>query len=679
MKISYNWLKEYVNVRLQPDKLAQTLTMAGLSVESVKALGSDHIFELEITANRPDWLSVIGVAREVAALTGGKLNIPSSPKVKVKTSGARGVKVRIEERGLCPRYTARIIRNVKVGESPQWLKARVEAMGLRSVNNIVDITNFCLFETGEPMHAFDLDKIAGAEVIVRKALPGEKIILIDGTEKTLDKSMLVIADSRSPIAVAGVMGALNTEVTGSTKNILLEAAYFDQVSVRRTSRKLAIATESSYRFERRVDMENIAYSSNRALELIMKLAAGEAGAFIEIRGPEVKKKIIDLRPDKVNKLLGTDISAGLIKKMILALGMDVKSSSGKKLKLETPNFRSDLKSEVDIIEEIARIYGYDRIPVTLPKIVEQPTRMGRDMAVRNKVRECLAALGADEIITYSLLSGKAIAYSGVGVDSMVSIANPLTIEQEAMRPSLIPGMLNAVLWNINRKTKDLKLFEIGNVYFKKDEKFGEKKNLAIAITGQSFMGWSVNAVQADFFELKGIAETLCSELGIAAVEFSKAANNSFSPSECAQIRIAGEPVGVMGLVSSKVLHESGIKDKVYLLEADLDALLKHVSMEKRFAELSRYPSVYRDISILVAKEASNSNIMSAMKAAGEPILKDARLIDRYEGKQIPEGKQSLTYRLEYRDPAKTLEEKEILNVHGRILGELEAKFGAKLR
>ncbi|MCX5678897.1 MAG: phenylalanine--tRNA ligase subunit beta [Candidatus Omnitrophica bacterium] len=679
MRISYNWLKEYVNVRLQPDRLAQALTMAGLSVESVKALGSDHIFELEITANRPDWLSVIGVAREVAALTGGKLNIPSIPKVKVKASGGRGAKIRVEERGLCPRYTARIIKNVKVGESPQWLKVRIEAMGLRSVNNIVDITNFCLFETGEPMHAFDLDKITGSEVIIRKALQGEKIILIDGAEKTLDKSMLVIADSKSPIAIAGVMGALNTEVTGSTKNILLEAAYFDQVSVRRTSRKLAIATESSYRFERRVDIENIVYSSNRALELIMKLAGGEAGAFIDIGAREAKKNIIDIRPGRVNKLLGTDISAGLIKKTALALGMDVKSSSGKKLKLEAPNFRSDLRTEVDVIEEIARIYGYDKIPVTLPKIVEQPMRMDQDMVVRNRVRECLAALGADEIMTYSLLNKKAIISSGVRTDSLVSISNPLTTEQEAMRPSLIPGMLNAVMWNINRKTKDLKLFEIGNVYFKKDEKFGEKKNLAIAITGQSFTGWVVKPVQADFFELKGIVETLYSELGIEAVEFSRVLNNGFSRSECAQIHIAGEAVGVMGLISQKVLHEFDIKDKVYLLEVDLDAILKHVRMEKRFAELSKYPSVYRDISIVVAREILNSEIMSVMKAAGAVVLKDARLIDRYEGKQVPEGKQSLTYRLEYCDPAKTLEEKEILNVHGRMLGELEAKFGAKLR
>ncbi|MBU1037483.1 MAG: phenylalanine--tRNA ligase subunit beta [Candidatus Omnitrophica bacterium] len=678
MKISYNWLKEYVNIKLAPDKLAQALTMAGLSVDSVKPYGQDHIFEIEITANRPDWLSVIGVAREVAALTGGKLKIPSNPKIK-RGPSEFGIKVKVEERGLCQRYTARIIRNVKVGESPAWLKARIEALGLRSVNNIVDITNFCLFETGEPMHAFDLDMIEGSEIMVRKALQGEKITLIEGTEKILDKSMLVIADCKKTLAIAGVMGALNTEVTYSTKNILLEAASFDQVSVRRTSRKLAISTESSYRFERRVDIENIVYSSDRALGLIMQTASGTPGAFIDIGAKDIKRKTIDLRIDRVNRLLGTDISAASIRKIVASLGMDIKASSKRSLKLEVPNFRSDLKSEVDVIEEIARLYGYDKIPVTLPGVVDQPIRMDRQMALRNRTRECLVALGADEIVTYSLLSRSAIISSGAAVDSLVSIANPLTIEQEAMRPSLVPGMLNTMLWNINRKIKDLKLFEIGNIYFKKEDKFGEKRHLAIAITGQNFTGWAGGSADVGLFELKGMVETLLSELGVEAVDFLAAKDGSFSQAECAQVLINGEPVGVMGRVSSDVLRRFDIKDKVYLFEADLDAVLKDAGAGKHFTELSKYPSVYRDISILAAKNTLHRDLISAMKAAGGPILKDVGLIDRYEGKQIPEGKQSLTYRLEYRDPSGTLVEKDVLHVHGRVLSELEAKFGAKLR
>lgn len=678
MKISYNWLGEYVEINLAPDKLAEALTMAGLSVESVTSLGGDNILEIEITANRPDWLSVIGVAREVAALTGGKLKIPPAQKNKIQPSG-RSIKIKIEDRVLCPRYTARIIRDVKVGVSPAWLKARIEAMGLRSVNNIVDVTNYCLFETGEPMHAFDLDKISSDEVTVRKALQGEKITLIEGAEKTLDKSMLVIADGKAPVAIAGIMGGRDTEVTNATRNILLEAACFDQVSIRRTAKKLSIATESSYRFERKIDTENIVYASNRALELITKVARGQVGEFVDIGAKAANRKIVDLRPDKVNRLLGADISVPEIRRIVLALGLRIKVLPKGKMLLEIPNFRGDIKAEIDVIEEIARVYGYGRIPVTLPKIVEQPMRMDRDMVVRNKARECLIALGVDEIITYSLMNKKMIESSGAVVDSTVSVANPLTNEQEAMRPSLIPGMLNAMLWNINRKIKDLKLFEIGNVYFRKEEKFGEKRHIAIGITGQSVTSPSGPPRQVDFFELKGIIETLCAELGIGAVEFSMANDGSFMPSECAQVSIAGERAGLIGRISSKVLRSFGIKEAVYILEVDLDIALKHARMEKHFEELPKYPSVFRDISILAAKGTSNSVLISAMKAAGGSILKDVRLIDRYGGKQVPEGKQSLTYRLEYRDLARTLEERDIASVHGKVLSDLDVKFAAKLR
>lgn len=679
MKISYNWLKEYVNVKAAPDKLAEALTMAGLSVESVRPTGSDHIFEIEITANRPDWLSVIGVAREVAALTGAKVKLPPVDKVKVKPQPSPGVKVSVEERGLCPRYTARVIRNVRVQESPAWLRERIEAMGLRSVNNIVDITNFCLFETGEPMHAFDLDKISGGEVIVRKALSSEKIVTIDGCEKTLDSSMLVIADNKKAIAIAGVMGGANTEVAENTRNILLEAAYFDQVSVRRTSRKLAIATDSSYRFERRVDIENIPYASDRALGLILKLASGEAGAFIDTGASKPKPKTVVVKPERVNRLLGTDISVSEMGRIMSALGIGVKTPSKTSIKADVPNFRNDLKSEVDIIEEIARVYGYNRIPVTLPRIYEQPTRMEKDMVVRNKARECLTALGLDEIITYSLLSRKAATAVCGDTDELVTVANPLTSEQEAMRTSLIPGMLETISWNINRKNKDLKLFEIGSVYYKKAGKFGEKKRLSIAYTGHSFESWAGCARAADFYELKGVAEALFAELGIAAVEFARAKEEGFSSGECAAVIVAGEKAGVIGKVAPDASGKFGIKETVFLAELDLDLLLKYVDLNRRFSELARFPSVFRDISILVAKDSSNAELVNTMKLTGGAIVKDVVLIDRYEGKQVPADKKSLTYRLEYRDSARTLEEKDIVAAHERILSGLSDKFGARLR
>ncbi|MDD5436171.1 MAG: phenylalanine--tRNA ligase subunit beta, partial [Candidatus Omnitrophica bacterium] len=484
MLISYNWLKDYIDPNLAPARLAEVLTMSGLTTESVHALGNDHIFEIEITANRPDWLSYIGVARELAAITGSRLKLPApgSMKVSHKKGGAR---VTVEEKSLCQRYTARVIRNINVDASPDRLKKKLETMGLRPVNNIVDITNFCLFETGEPMHAFDLDKVEGPEIIIRKARKGEKIVTIDGVERELNDAMLIIADKSRPIAIAGVMGGLNTEVTHSTKNILLEAASFDPISVRRTRRALGISTESSYRFERKVDLNNIADASDRATSLIYELAGGEACDFIDIGKKAAQTKEITLRLPRLNAVLGLEIPPEKVKKIANSLGLRIKKSAKDSITVETPQFRYDLNAEVDIIEEVARIYGYNKIPSSVPAVVAQDEKVPPDVVAGNKIREVLAGMGADEIITYSLLGGNLLKMACLADSKVAEVKNPLSSEQEVMRPGLMPGMLTSILWNINRKTKDLKLFELGKIYTKESEtKFGEKRYLAIGMAGE---------------------------------------------------------------------------------------------------------------------------------------------------------------------------------------------------
>lgn len=681
MKIACNWLKDYVDVKLSPEKLAEVFMMAGMPAESIEKIAGDHVLELEVTANRPDWLSVIGVARELAALTGKTLKAPVIKKRSPQpiAHSPQKIKVNVEDKALCPRYTARVIRNVKIGESPVWLKKKLETMGLRSINNVVDITNFCLFETGEPMHAFDLDTIQGGEVIIRKARTGEKILVIEGGEKILSGSDLVISDSSKPIAVAGVMGGLNTEVTQATKNILLEAAFFDPISVRRTAKRLAIATEASYRFERKVDISNIEYASDKAASLILKLAGGEPCEFIDIGTKTAKEKAIDLRFERLNKVLGVEVPGSKAKKILTSLGLKIKTSSKGKARFTPPAFRYDLNDEIDLIEEVARVYGYDKIPVTLPNIVEESARLSLDMVVSGEIRSFLTSQGADEIITYSLLSKKLIEASGLSGASLVEIRNPLTSEQEVMRPSLVTGMLNAILWNINRKTKDLKLFELGNAYLMDSAKFIEKKYLSVGIAGQTFSSWASGAREANFFEVKGMVEGLLSELGVTKASFKFVKNDSFSPSECASIEIGGQNVGLAGQVSAKVLKNFDIKDKVYIAELDISAILKYVRLGKRFSGLPKYPSVYRDISIVASKDILNSDIASLVKTTAGEILKEIKLIDQYSGKQIPGGKVGLTYRLEYRDPRKTLEEKEVSDVHERILSELGAKLGVNLR
>ncbi len=710
MRISYNWLKDYIDIKLPPEKIAEILTMAGLAVDALQKTASGALLEIEVTANRPDWLSYVGVARELSALTGAKLKLPSRhceprrgeaiPLLEIASDAShprnlrdcfvglrpprndkyKRVSVRVEDNKLCPRYTARIIRDIKVGESPAWLKMKLEAMGLRSVNNIVDITNFCLFETGEPMHAFDLDKIGGTEVVVRTARPGEKIVTIDGVERGLDASHLVIADISRPIAIAGVMGGLDTEVTASTKNILLEAAYFDPVSIRRSSRRLSVSTESSYRFERRVDIANILYSSDRAAGFIAQIAGGEIGELVDIGAKkQAGRKTITLEYARLNSILGACIAPAEIKKMLNSLGLAARSPAKDRIKFEIPSFRYDLNNEIDLIEEVARIYGYDKIPATIPAVPGQPERLGRDIVVARRIRAVLTGLGVDEIITYSLIGRKALESAAVPDARAIEIANPLTNEQEVMRPSLMPGLLNAVLWNMNRKTKDLKLFELGKIYMKDAEgRFVEKQSLSLGVTGE-IASWATGSRPVTIFDLKGIVETLFCELGIREVSFKYTRCEAFAALTCAAIQINGERVGTMGKSAKKMLDNFGIKDDVYICEIDADPVIRHADLKKAFVEPARYPSVSRDISIIVARDIANAQLVELMRAQATSILKRIGLIDRYEGKQVPEGKISLTYRLEYQDPNKTLEEKEVSAAHAKVLSALDEKFGAKLR
>ena len=679
MHISYKWLKEYVEIKVSPEKLGEILSMAGLPVESMKEKNGDHVLELEVTANRPDWLSYIGVAREVAAITGKKLKLPKVSIAKAHKSTNEQVKICVEDKKLCPRYTARIIRDVKVGESPAWLKGRLESMGLRPVNNIVDITNFCLFETGEPMHAFDLDKIQGNEITVRKAKRGEKITAIDGVERALSEEMLVIADSARPIAIAGVMGGVNTEVNYSTKNILLEAAYFDPISIRRTSRKLALSTESSYRFERRVDIENILYSSDRASSLICEITGGRVDKVIDLTVKAPKGLPVTLRSPKLNSVLGFDIPIAAAIKILKALGLSLKSSSKDKAVFTAPAFRADLNSEVDLIEEVARVFGYNKIPGTVPPVVETSGKLPPVTYISGRIRNILSGLGYDEAVTYSLLSGKIIEMSDPkAASNAVTLKNPLSAEQEAMRPSMFPGMLGAVLWNINRRNKDIKLFEIGHVYSKAGDGFTEKQQLGLCITG-GFSGWGNISRPYTFFDLKGSVEALFDSLKIEGIRFVSAIDSRFSAGSCASLFVSGNDIGIIGEVGRGVLAKFDIKEPVYFCEICVENLLSLIGARKKFLQLPKYPAVLRDISIIVDKGVKNEDIIAAIAECAGNILKSAGMIDRYSGKQISDGKISLTYRLEYQNPEKTLEEKDVLETHNSILRSLESKFGAKLR
>ncbi len=679
MKISYKWLKEYVDIKLEAEKLAQELTMAGLEVTSIEKIGNDSIMEFEITPNRPDWLSYIGIARETAAITGKKLKV-NKPKLTAYSLKLKAA-IEIKDKDLCPKYTARIIEGVNVGPSPKWLVEKLEKMNLRPVNNVVDITNFCLFESGQPLHAFDYDRLEDKKIIVRRAKKDEKITTIDGDQRALSGNMLVIADGKRAVAVGGVMGSANSEVTSSTKTILLESAYFNPISVRRTSRKLGLVSESSYRFERSVDIDGVIPTSDRAVSLILELCGGKAGPITDAGAKKSTKKLVTVRPSKIKSVLGGDISNAFIKKTLINLGLKVKAGSKDKLSVAIPGFRQDLKKEIDLIEEIARIYGYDKFSSTIPAMVDQTQKKNFDFdgceerrLIKDTIKNTLVSLGLNEIITYSLISEKYLeSLDGINKQDIIHIKNPLSSEQEVMRPTLVPGSLNIISRNINRRLKDQKLFELGKVYL---ESGGEIECLAISLTGLASGFW-LNRKKVDLFYLKGIIESLFERLGIR--NYSINIEKAFSREGKSVISIDSQGVGIMAGASKKTLGSFDIKQGVFIAQMAVRPLIKAAKLHKRFREITKFPSAARDLSIIVDETVLREKIASTIKKSGGALVKKVDFFDQYKGKQIPEGKKGLSYSIEYQAKDRTLTDNEVNKLHSEITSALKDQLGAQIR
>jgi len=674
MKIPFSWLTEYVDVsKMKAEDVADKLTIAGLEVVMIEKVGGDSIFDIEITPNRPDCLNMLGIAREVSACLNKKFTPPKlkSPKNVIKER----IAIEIKDKNLCPRYTGRIMRNIKVGPSPKWLVQKMERMGQRSVNNVVDITNFCLFEQGQPTHAFDYDKIKG-KIIVRRAHKGERMVTIDGKERTLDPDMLVIADAEKPVALAGVMGSKETEVTGSTGNIIFESAYFDPISIRRTSRRLGLISESSYRFERSVDAGCITKASDRACSLIAQLCGGQAGPIADVGTKDPEEIKIYLRPEKLKKTLGLEISPIAIKKILKSLKLDVETSSKKSIVVRIPSFRQDLKEEVDLIEEVVRIYGYDKLPSTMPAIVGHPKRIDTTREISNVTRDAIISFGTDEIITYSLISRDDLdSIDGSFNDKeIISIMNPLSSEQEIMRPTLIPGILRAISWNLNRKTSSFKIFELGKVYTKEGNRFIEEETLSIAMVGEKRKGF-----ESQFFVIKGMLEALFIKLGLEGIAYKGEERPGFLTSEAASIWIDKKRIGFLGKAGREALEKQAIKTDVFLCEISLEKLFGHVILKKKFKAIPKFPSANRDISLIVSKTVSHQAIVSIIEEVGGELVSSVELFDKYTGAQIPGGSRGLSYAVEYRANDRTLTDSEVTELHTEVCDALLKRLGAKQR
>ena len=676
MKISLNWLKDYVSFNILPEKLSHQLTMAGSEVKKIASVNDDTLFELEITPNRPDCLNMLGLARETAAILNKTCRFPSLKKINFPKEKAD---ITIEDKKGCLCYLGTVIENAAVRPAPEQIKKRLEALGMRGINNIVDITNFCLLETGQPLHAFDYDKLAGGKIVVRRAKKGERIVTIDGVERGLDENILVIADQERPVAIAGIMGGKDTEVTASTKNILLESAYFDPILIRRGSRQLGLSSESSYRFERGVDYPAVETGLNRAISLILQSARGTITKHAKVTYFKEKPAAkIRISREEIVAYLGAHLTASQCRNILGKLGFKVTAKGGGILEVLAPSFRSDIKQAVDLIEEIARISGYEKIPLTVPEVKIAGIYPPPQKKFRIFLRDMLLAQGFNEVITYAMVNQKVLAKSNLGSLQGIKIQNPLTQDQEMMRPSFIPGLLAAVALNFNRGEKDLKLFELAKIYLPSQ---GEKEILGIVMSGSQILDWrKPKEGKIDFYDLKGALEIIFARLDIREFNFRSNDAPCFERGQRAGVFIAGKEAGRLGRVSGEVLDKWDIKSRdVFLAEVDVESFLSGLSGSRAFRPPVEFPAVVRDVSLDVTDTVAFEEVRKLAIRLGGPILSSIVFKEEYLGEKIPPGHRGLIFSLTYQSPERTLTEAEVTVIHEKILKSFKESLGAVIR
>ncbi len=691
MNISYNWLKDLVEIDLSPQDLAEKLTGAGLAVEGIHPQNDDFIFDIDMTSNRSDCLSHLGVSREVQALTGSvSLNAKAQRHQDAKEENQNLVS--IQDSDLCNRFTARIIRNVKIEPSPDWLKKRLESMGERSINNVADITNYVMLELGQPMHAFDFNKLAGGKIIVRRARVGETIKTLDEVGRKLDETMLMICDEEKPVAVGGIMGGFDSSITLETTDVLLEVAYFKRSNIRATSRKLNLATEASYRFERGVDIENLIRASNRATELICELADGTAEDFADVYPEKFVPNEIESNDIQaaVKRLTGLNVENEEILRILEALGIKSKIKNQKSKIFVSPSWRHDIAIEEDLVEEVARIVGYEKIADEIPPATSSGAYQPNEPR-KKLLRQTLANQGFDEAISYSFIDTKHdetfdfvpnFVNENIG-KKFVSLQDSIIEGSTRMRPSLLSGLIEAVRTNFNHQKRDLKLFEIGKVFAASTEESSlpdERELLSMILTGNETLENKAMAVRAlDFYDVKGALETAVNALNLPDLEFVAKEVKHLQKGQSAEIRLNENPVGTIGRLSEEISANYKFKQPVFVAEIDLQSLLKAEQQGVFYYPLPKFPSIVRDISLLIKRSLSFAEVKREIEANNYELLKSVSFVDIYEGKGVADDERSLTIRLEYRSNERTLLEEEIETIHAQILQNLAEKLSVKQR
>ncbi|MCL6622964.1 MAG: phenylalanine--tRNA ligase subunit beta [Syntrophobacterales bacterium] len=648
-----------------------------------EALGlKDVVLEVAITPNRPDCLSVLGLAREVAALLRRPLRLPPTEVPEAETAIGEVARVTILDPVYCPRYAARLVEGLRVGPSPFWLRRRLTVSGLRAINNLVDVTNYVLLEQGQPLHAFDFDRLSGGEIVVRRPRPGEKsFVTLDGQERTLTPETLLICDREEPVALAGVMGGLESEVRPETRRVLIESAYFLPAAIRRTSKRLGLSTESSYRFERGVDPEGVIRALERAARLMAELGGGRVlkGRLDEYPTPIVRPRVA-LRLSRTNQVLGTAFSRREVEEVLTALHLPVVALDEEHLVVQVPSHRGDLEREIDLIEEVARLRGYEEIPVTLPGGSTAVPGAGPEVRVRQELRHLLVGMGFCEAVTYSFQSERLYGLLSPA-EAPLKLANPLSEEQAVMRASLLPGLLEAAQRNLTRQADGVRLFEIALGFeAKPGEELPQERLLVAGVLGgaREEESWHGGGGTVDFFDAKGVVENLLLGLGIGEAEFTPEGLPGYL-SYGARVRAGTSDLGVVGEPAPEILEALDLEAPVLVFELEVAALARAAQPFPLYTPLPRYPAVHRDLALVVDAALPAARVTAALYREGAPWLVEARLFDVYTGEQIPPGKRSLAFHLVYRDPRRTLTDEAVDRHHQKLVAALARELGAELR
>jgi len=662
-------------------------TALGKPLEEILDLG-DTVLDVSITPNRADCLSMIGIAREVAAITGKEIKIPTS-EIQESTEDIKGItSVKIIDSDLCPRYTARMIKDVQIGPSPVWMKTRLEAVGLRSINNVVDVTNFVMLEMGQPLHSFDFRFLEEGRIVVRKSVQDEEFVSLDGKARKLEADTLLICDGVKPVAIGGIMGGLNSEVKDDTQVVFLESAYFNPSSIRRSARRLAMPTDAAFRFERGIDPEGVLAALNRAAQLIANLSGGKVCKnYIDEYPAKVPAAAnIPLALSRVNAVIGTAIEGSEVIRILQSIGMEVKENDPGKYLVTPPTYRVDITREIDLIEEVARLYGYDLVPVTLPDVAVTEVVAIPRLNLEERIRAVLTGNGYNEVINYSFITPQSVDYLGLNENDerrrLVHIKNPLVEDQSIMRTTMIFALLDSLKKNVNNGCFNLKLFEMGRIFLNCGAgKLPEERNVLAGILsgtiGDDLWNYRLNV---DFYDIKGCLDNLFSDLKTGNCRYVAENPEPFlHPGKSANIYLNDGKIGYLGEVHPDVKDRMDLKVNSYVFERSEDMLVSYVAGDVAYKEISKYPAVTRDVAFVVDSNVQADCMLDIVLRQNEDLLENVGIFDIYAGKGLPDGTKSMGLRFSYRSPGKTLTDLEVNNVHERIVQKTIDLTGARVR